>query len=64
MLTEIEATKARDRLRQALALISAARVIYADAGCVPGIRNLNGIAGLLDEEISTLTQIIVDSVKP
>ena len=61
MLTEKEATKAREKLRRALALLSEARVVYADAGCIPGIRNLNGIAGLLDDEIAALTRIIADS---
>ena len=61
MLTEKEATKAREKLRRALALLSEARVVYADAGCIPGIRNLNGIAGLLDDEIATLTRVIADS---
>ena len=60
MLTAKEAAEIREKLRAALALVSQARAMYADAGCVPGIRILNGVAGLMDDEICALTKIIAD----
>ena len=64
MLTEIEATKARDELRQARAHLVAARVGYADAGYVQGLRILNGIVGLLDDEIAALARIAAGGASP
>ena len=60
MLTKEEAWRARTKLAAALALIVEARIIYADAGYVPGIRGLNGLSCRVDDEIAALTKIIAD----
>jgi hypothetical protein len=58
MLTTKEMLDAKDKLRAALNLIEAVRVVYLSGGYVLGARLLNDVAGLVGDEIAALDKAI------
>jgi hypothetical protein len=58
MLTTKEMLDAKDKLRAALNLIEAVRVVYLSGGYVLGARLLNDVSGLVGDEIAALDKAI------
>ena len=58
MLTLPELTDARERLRQAKALVAGVRDMFFGAGDVSGARLLNEVCHALDDEIAAIDKKI------